>query len=99
MLRCVTHLNCGSVDGDIVWDACKAFLRGKLIAFKAYKDKINNLRRNNLLLNIRDLERDLKQNPQQEKIEQLQIVYDELKLLDAHKIMQEVLYGKQQTII
>lgn len=52
--------NRGSVGTVVVWDACKAF---KHIAFKAHKDRINNLRTNNLLSNIRNLEDELKQNP------------------------------------
>lgn len=66
-------------------------MRGEFIAFKVLRDKENEQARAHLASEIKRLEEDLKQNQLPQTVESLQAVYDELKLLNAHKIVQEVL--------
>lgn len=62
----------------ILWYTCKAFFRGKHIAFKAFKDKEKDHARMYLASEIKRLEEDLKQNPLPQSVEHLQMVYDKL---------------------
>lgn len=84
--------NKGSSKVTILWDACKAFLRGKLIALKAFRDKEKNSARVKLKLEIERLESETKQDPVSNNVKPLDATYDALKLLDA----QEILSGKQK---
>lgn len=80
----------------LIWDMCKAFLRSKFIALKAFRDKEKGLARPKLKLGIERLEYETKHNPSKDKVEQLDTAYDTLKLIDVHHIAQEVLSGKQK---
>lgn len=75
---------------------CKSFLRGKLIALKAFREKDKNSVRVKLKLEIERLESEVKQNPLTNTVKQLDAIYDALKLLDAHQITQETLFSKQK---
>lgn len=69
-------LNRGSARTPILWDTCKAFLRGKLIAFKMFRDREKGWVRPHLVSEISRLEKDLKQNPLTHNVKHLQVVYD-----------------------
>lgn len=82
--------NRGIAITTILWDTCKAFSRGKLILLKAFRLKEKSSVRLQLKLEIEKLESEFKQNPASSKVEQLDVGYDALKLLDASQITQEI---------
>lgn len=88
--------NHGTAEMVVVWDICKPFLRSKLIALQAFRDREKCLVRVKITSEIRRLGQEINQKLLKDKMEQLWVAYDELKFLDAHKIVQDVLYGKQK---
>ena len=46
-----------------LWDAAKAVLRGKFIAIKAYLKKQEKFQINNLILHLKELEKEEQTNP------------------------------------
>lgn len=79
----------------VVWDTCKSYIRGRLLAFWAFQKKKRDLERVALTLLAQTLEKDLKQFPVHDVKLKFQLVYDEMKILDAYQIAQEVLYTNQ----
>lgn len=90
--------NQGLAGTAVMWDACKAYLRGSFIAIKAFRDRERDLIRANVLSEIHRVEAELKQRPLGECIARLHVAYDGLNFVDVHKIAQELLYGKQKLL-
>lgn len=86
--------NKGTAPIMTLWETCKAFMRGQLIAFKSSRDKRRELVRAKAMSMIRELEGELKWKVSKEGMAHLQLAHAELKLLDAHQIAREILYGK-----
>lgn len=78
-----------------VWDTCKVYFRGQIMAFKAHRVKERNQVRTEIITKIHELEVDMKRVLEREKAEDLHRAYDVLKLVDADKIAQELLYAEQ----
>lgn len=84
--------NKGTARTTVLWDMCKAFLRGKLISLKAFRVKEKNSETAKLKSEIEKLEHVIKKNPMSNILKQLDTAYEALKLQIAH----EILAGKQK---
>lgn len=81
-----------------IWNTCKAYVRDRPKAFKVFREKKMELERATIMTQIETLEAKIKQEVSVEGVQQHQAAFDELKFVDAHKIVQEVLYVKQRVV-
>lgn len=88
--------NQGSTSVFVLWDVFKAYICGILIAFRSSRLKNRSLVRADLMNMIPKLETLNKQLVLSKTTRQLQKAYSDFKLIDAHVIVQDVLYAKQR---
>lgn len=89
-------INNGSSSVELVWDSFKSYVRGILILYKEYWDKSRGLHRVKLLQNIQRWEDLNKVQVTLEITQCLKKPYEDLKVLDAREIAQEMLYSQQR---
>lgn len=81
----------------MVCDTVKAYIRVILISFKANRDKTSSLARTRSKL-TEDIQRIEKLNKKQVTVDstkELKAAYEDLNIIDAHVIAQDVMYAKQ----
>ena len=66
-----------------LWDAAKALLRGKFIAIKSYLKKQEKLQIDNLILHIKQLEKEQKQISRKKEITKIQAEINENKMKET----------------
>lgn len=63
------------VAGMVVWDANKAYIKWRLVAFKANRNRKRECERTNIMTKIQELEVEVKQEALREGVLQLQAAY------------------------
>lgn len=85
----------GSSDWVNIWEAFKAYMRGKFISFHSYQKKMSLQVRQGMIACIEELHKIHKQTGSEKVLFALEQETDHFKLLDAHKAAQDLLYTQQ----
>lgn len=86
----------GEVDSSMVWDALKAVIRGKIIAWCAHNKKEKQLRLIDLNKKIKDLEIQHKKNLSPNLLNEIKKVRNEINLLVTQEIEKKFVFVKQK---
>lgn len=88
--------NNGEVGPEIVWDALKAVMRGKVISFCAYQKKQRQLRLYELNKELKELETKHKKGSNPNLNSKLKEVRKEINALYSQEIQKKMIYTKQK---
>lgn len=88
--------NEGTESTAIAWDTFKAYIRVILVSYITYRDKALGKERVKRIKDIHKKEILNKRHVTPETTEQLKRVYEHLKIIDARKIAQNMLYSNQR---
>lgn len=86
----------GEVSPLVLWDACKAVLRGKIISKTAYMKKQRHLTLKALQKDLHKLEQENKQNPNRSIFQEIQKKKAEINLIYSEEIQKNILFTKQR---
>lgn len=86
----------GEVSPLVLWDACKAVLRGKIIAKTAYIKKQRQWTLKALQLDLQKLEQENKQKPNKNITQEIKKKKAEINLVYSEEIQKKILFAKQR---
>lgn len=86
----------GEVSPPILWDACKAVIRGKIIAKLALQKKIRREKSNNLESELYSLEQKNKHKPETETTQKIKEIRNQINELYRLEIQKKLTFIKQQ---
>lgn len=88
--------NNGEVGPEIVWDALKAVIRGKVISFCAYQKKQRQSRLSELSKELKELETKHKKGSNPNLISKLKEIRNEINALHTQETQKKMIYTKQK---
>lgn len=86
----------GEVSPSVLWDACKAVMRGKLIARAAYRKKRNQARLKTLLMDLEKLEKQHKNTVDDNIVVEIKTKRAEINDIMSQDIQKKMIYTKQR---
>lgn len=81
---------------EIVWDAMKAVVRGKIISFCAYQKKQRQLKLLELNKELRKLETKHKEEPNPNLTSKLKEIRNKINALYSHEVQKKMIYTEQK---
>jgi len=85
----------GEVSPPVLWDACKAVLRGKIIAKSAYLKKLRQRNLEALQLDLQKLEQEHKERPKDKTYQEIRKKKAEINEIYSADIQKKLLFTKQ----
>lgn len=86
----------GEVSPSVLWDACKAVMRGKIIAKSAYLKKIRQLKLDTLKSDLKRLEREHKEKLEAHINQEIKKKREEINEIYVQEIQKNPLFIKQR---
>lgn len=86
----------GEVSPSVLWDACKAVIRGKLIAKSAYLKRLKLGKLNKLESDLKKLEKEHKNNLEEKINQEIKRIKTEINDILAEEIQKKLMYMKQR---
>ena len=94
--RYVRENDNGEVSPSVLWDACKAVIRGKLIAKSVYLKRLKQEKLNKLESDLKKLETEHKNNMDEKINQEIIRIKTEINDILAQEIQKKLLYMKQR---
>lgn len=86
----------GEVSPSILWDACKAVMRGKLIARSAFRKKNKQERLKILQSDLKRLEKEYKNTVDSKMMDEIKVKRAEINEILSQEFQKKMIYTKQR---